>query len=117
MQLSDYQVRALQRSLQQRESGPSITRSFRAAWKTYLMQMVFLGGLAAFWWWGGWRAGSMLVLGILLGCIFRDAVWYSLTKKMWPLSREITDWRRVEELLAQNTPRGPEPNKTMEPTR
>jgi hypothetical protein len=47
--------------------------------------------------------GEKKEAGSPIQCMFRNAVWYSLTKKMWPLSREITDWRRVEELLAQNT--------------
>jgi hypothetical protein len=102
VKLSAYQVRALQRSLRQREAGPSVARSFIASWKTYLIQLCLLGGVSAFWWWGGWQLGSMLIFGVLLGCVWRDLVWYRLMARNWPLSKEITDWRRVEELLVEN---------------
>lgn len=117
MELSDSQVKALRQALWQRHAGPSITRSFFAGLKAHVVQAFLVSGVAAYFWWDGWIAGSMLVLGVLFGAILRDLEWHSMTKKMWPLNREITDWRRVEELLAQNTPRGPEPNKTMEPMR
>jgi hypothetical protein len=117
MDLSDSQVKALRQALWQRHAGPSITRSFFAGLKAHVLQAFLVSGVAAYFWWNGWITGSMLVLGALFGAILRDLEWHSMTKKMWPLNREITDWRRVEELLAQNTPRGPEPNKTMEPTR
>lgn len=102
VKLSAYQIRALKRSLAQREVGPSVARSLAASWRTYLIQVCLLGGLSAFWWRGGWRLGSMLVCGVLVGCIFRDLVWFRLTVRNWPLSKEVTDWRRMEELLAEN---------------
>jgi len=58
--------------------------------------------VAGLWWWGGWQLGSLLIAGVLLGCIWRDIVWYSLTVKNWPLTKEVTDWRRMEELIAEN---------------
>jgi hypothetical protein len=61
-----------------------------------------MGGVAALWWWGGWQLGGMLIAGILLGCIWRDIVWFSLTVKNWPLSKEVTNWQRVEELITEN---------------
>lgn len=45
----------------------------------------------------------MFVLSAFLGCILSDIDWYAGTKKLWPLNREIIDWRRVEVLLAQNS--------------
>jgi hypothetical protein len=50
---------------------------------------------------GGWQFGAMFVAGVLVGSISRDAVWYSLTVKNWPLSKEITNWARVAELIAE----------------
>ena len=102
MNLSQYQLRALKRSWSYRESPPTIARLLRASWKTYLIQVLLLGGVASFWWFGGWQEASLLIVGILLGCIWRDVVWYSLTSKNWPLTKEVTDWRRVEDLIADN---------------
>jgi hypothetical protein len=117
MKLSDDQVAALRQALQLRYTDPSIIRSFFAGLKAHAAQSFVVSAIAAYLWWDGFIAGSMLALSVLLGAILRDLEWHSMTKKMWPLNREITDWRRVEELLAENTPRGPEPNKTIEPTR
>lgn len=117
MELSDSQVRALRQVLQDRDAEPSIIRSFYEGWRKHLEQVCIFGGFTALSWWSGSTTGTAFVLSVLLGCIVSDIDWYAGKKKLWALNREITDWRRVEELLAQNTPRDPRPNKTVEPTR
>ena len=48
MNLSAHQLRSLERSWSYRESPPTVARLLRASWRTYLIQVVLLGGVAAF---------------------------------------------------------------------
>lgn len=52
--------------------------------------------------WSGWPVISGFFAGILFTAITRDLKLFARFVQGWPLSNEITDWRRVEELLARS---------------
>jgi hypothetical protein len=80
----------------------SVTQSALKNWKNYLWQVVLMGGAVGFYWWGGWRDVSMAFLGFLVGTLGRDLGWLFAYRRLWRVTDEITNWDRVQTLLAQN---------------
>jgi hypothetical protein len=102
MKLTAYQLKALQATFQARDSGPTVTDQFVRGWKTYFALIIVGGALSAFYWWGGWPVASVFIVGFCTGALWRDITWARLRVRLWPLSKEITNWERVSDLLAEN---------------
>lgn len=82
--------------LQQR--GPTYGRFFRNNVRLYTFQLVVfaavLGALA----WFDQPAGFLLVLGIVIGALLRDAGWVRSIRRTWPFTVAVTDWEKVRRI-------------------
>ena len=82
-----------------RETAPTVLGYFKVAWKSTVFICALCAAAAAFYYWGGWPILSGFFAGTIFGVLTRDAGWYRKLVRTWPLSKEITDWRRVDELV------------------
>jgi len=102
MELSAKQVRQLRKTREFRHRAPTVGGYFRSSYKGYLFITLVSGFGIVFFVWAGWPSASSLFAGLLLATVLRDLGWYSRIVRSWPLTREITDWERVDELLMEN---------------
>jgi len=99
MELTPKQIRQLQKLQQFRNSSPTVGEYFLMAWKVYFVIIVVgcIGIVFSFE--EDWPAASGLFAGLVLMTLQRDFRWYKHIVRSWPLTKEITDWERVDELL------------------
>src|SRR5215207_5946886 len=102
MQLTSRQRRQLQKLHDYRRVPPTVTSLLRDGWRAYLyVTIVGLVGVG-FFLWAGWPIASGLFAGMILATVLRDLGWYRRLVHSWPLQLEITDWKRVEQLLERS---------------
>ena len=102
MKLNKRQVAYLQRAIKFRDNPPTLRDVlFSGLWK-YLYMLALCGGLSILLYQFGYIVLSAFVVGYFVGVIYRDLQWVNVTNKLWPVSSEVTNWQRVEEILAQN---------------
>lgn len=106
MRLTYYQRKVLTGFCKFRLNPPTWCGFLRNSWRRFLfMGSLFLGlGLLAAW------AGGLFITIFCLGALYgmaiieyRDFKWFRL---LWPALAEVLDWKRVEELLESNKPKG-----------
>jgi hypothetical protein len=85
-----------------RDAPPTVLHYVKTNWKSTLLIGVLCTVAAVVYYRGGWPVVSGFFVGTLFGVITRDAGWYRKLVRSWPLSREITDWSRVDELIERN---------------
>jgi hypothetical protein len=85
-----------------RDSPPTVLGYFKVHWKSTVFICAVCAVAATFYYWGGWSILSGFFIGTVFGVLTRDAGWYRKLVRTWPLSREITDWRRVDELVERD---------------
>ena len=107
MQLTIRQVRQPRMSRACRDKPPTVLWYVRRSWRAYLLLGCVCGGGIAFFLWGGWPIASGFFAGFLLAAVARDLRWYSQFVQSWPLSNEITNWNRVDELLRSSSESAP----------
>jgi hypothetical protein len=115
MKLTPAQIKQLRMSQGLRVTPPTVGFYFRANWRAYTYLCVLCTGAIVFFVWGGWPIVSGFFAGFLFAAVVRDLKLFAKFVEAWPLSNEITDWRRVEELLAVADET--RPNKSLERTR
>lgn len=101
MKLTKEQLNQLRATRQLRERSPTLPGLYSRSWKTYVLNILISGVGIGFFLLGGWPSASMLIGGMLLGILVRDHRWYNLLIRSWPLTREITNWDLVDELLKE----------------
>lgn len=74
-------------------------RMFRRAWRAYALLVVVIGLVAVYFYLHGLIAASSFLLGLLVATLIRDLRWHRQLVRDWPLSNEITDWEKVDELI------------------
>jgi hypothetical protein len=102
MKLTRKQLMLLKHSRANKGNMPSLPQLMRNAWKRYLVIFIVSIGGAIFFWWGGWPLASLFFIGFLAGILFTEYRWIKSFKVFWPVSREITDWKRVDQLIYEN---------------
>lgn len=107
MQLTDAQARQLRAARGFRASPPTLRWYVRSSWRIYLLLTVVSGFGVGFSAWIGHPVASGFFAGLVLATFLRDLGWYSQFVKGWPLSNEITNWDRVDELLSCTPPPKP----------
>ena len=82
-----------------RAGKPTLWRSIRADWSywTILCAMGVLGRAISFL--PGYGEPGWMMVGLACGALARTIGGYIVVVQMWPVNREIIDWRRVSELL------------------
>src|SRR5690349_18288281 len=100
MKLNPVQVATLMRLLAYRAKAPSVGQRLRLSASAMLLLLpiaVVLGYLVV-------RldvpGGILLPVGLLFGAVLWDMLQQKRFVEWWPLNREITDWNKVESLLA-----------------
>jgi len=76
---------------------------WKSSRKIYVLLVFLCVGGAAFYYWNGWLIVSGFFCGTLFGVILRDAGWHRRHVRSWPLSQEIINWRRVDELIGHDS--------------
>jgi hypothetical protein len=115
MNLTPAQLKQLRTIQGFREKPPTVGWYFRVNWRFYTYVATLCLGAVLLLAWGGASKFSGFFVGFLLAVVTRDFRFFSLFVSSWPLSREITDWRRVDELVASS--RETLPNTSLERTR
>lgn len=99
MELTPAQAKQLRMTLAFRENPPTVAWYFRMNWKVYTYLGTLCVGAILFFAWNGLPIISGFFGGILFTAITRDLKLFARFVQGWPLSNEIMDWQRVEELL------------------
>lgn len=103
MKLSTSQLKQLRALRAQRESSPTILGYLKATWRATALLSTLCISAAAIYYWAGWFLPGGFFVGVLFGVLVRDAGWYRRLVRNWPVSKEITDWSRVDELIDRNS--------------
>jgi preprotein translocase subunit Sss1 len=100
MDLTRFQLKTLRAFHSFRTERPTLTRLLAVNWSTVLQLAVIgvLGYLVALFLipTAGW-----VIIGISAGSLCRDIARFRATVRAWPLYREIINWPRVSELVAE----------------
>jgi hypothetical protein len=81
---------------------PTILSYARSGWRA-LLYVPAVGAIGiAFSSWRGWPAATGIFVGMIIATVARDLGWCRRIVQSWPLTREITNWNRVDELLARS---------------
>lgn len=100
MNLTPAQLKQLRMIQGFRVKPPTVGWYFRVNWRLYAYIGALCAGAVLLLAWGGMSILSGFFAGFLLALVLRDFRFFSLFVNSWPLSREITDWQRVDELVA-----------------
>ena len=101
MQLTEKQIRKLELSRGFGDQGPTVGWLLRQSMRSYLILLALMVPLGAFYWWAGTPTLSFFFAGLFIATVARDFRWHKQFVRDWPLSNAITDWDRVDELLAK----------------
>jgi len=105
--LTSAQKRQLHTTLKFRTQPPTVWWFFRASWRVYAYLGILGGiGIPALLW-AGLPLASAFLAGVLISAVVRDLKFFGRFVAGWPLSNEITDWNRVNELLNSSESAGP----------
>jgi hypothetical protein len=99
VKLTPVQVRQLQASLRFRSHPPTVWWYVRRSWHDYVYLLVLCGISIPVFLWVGWPFVSAFFAGSLFSAVVRDIKVFQQYVNTWPLSNEITDWDKVNELL------------------
>jgi hypothetical protein len=97
MKLTKRQHRYIKALLRSRDMGSTLGLWLQARWKSWTVLAIFCS-LAAFVFASFSLAICWVYFGLWLGCFLRDIGHFQAAKRMWPVTREIVDWKRVSEL-------------------
>jgi hypothetical protein len=99
MQLTTRQRQQLLKLREFHTTPPTISTYVRDGRRASI-HIVIVGSIGiGFFLWAGWPVASGFFGGMVLATLVRDVGWYRRIVKSWPLQREVTDWKRVEQLL------------------
>lgn len=98
MKLTPFQYEALKIYRRYHTNGLTVGQVLRACWRQWAL-LAGAGIFAYFLLSPSSPALACLIVGICAGTFFRDVGYYRLAFRLWPVNREIYDWRRVSELI------------------
>ena len=84
-----------------RDSPPTVATFLPRLMRPWLLLAVVCGVLVALGVASGFQFVPGLALGLFVGCVARDISWSLKTAQIWPTTREIINWDRVDQLLSQ----------------
>jgi hypothetical protein len=104
MKLTEIQLRSL-KLLQRHRSRPLTAMDFfKESWRKYALALVLVTGAIVALAVSGVAVLAVFLGGYLLGVLERDILWVRNEMRVLPLSSEITNWERVEQLIQENEP-------------
>ncbi len=98
MKITSTQRRALQFFRQHQFVDLMVWQQIRFNWLSCLLLCIFAAAGLAFLLLTGSGTGWLWV-GLATGALVRDIGRFRALARLWPLYREITDWKRVADLL------------------
>ena len=98
MKLTRLQYKALKIYRRYDTDGFTVGQVLRICWKQWLL-MAALGLFSYFFLVPGFPALGWLYVGICGGAFFRDFGYYQVAFRMWPVTKQILDWKQVSELI------------------
>ncbi len=100
MPLTSYQRRSLIRAREIKDGPFPIAATMARNAKSYAPVLILTGAYAWWTWDIGFPLMSAGAVGFLLGFLARDLAWFRMTARMWPVTVQVTNWTKVDELLA-----------------
>lgn len=101
MKLTRLQYKALKIYWRYHTAGLNIRQLLRTCWRQWLLLAV-MGVLVCLFLVPAVPAAGWLYLGVCIGAFLRDIGYYQVSFRIWPLSQQIIDWKRVSELIASH---------------
>ncbi|MFO0961311.1 MAG: hypothetical protein U0625_00235 [Phycisphaerales bacterium] len=102
MQPTPFQLRALKIYREYHANGYSVARGVRLSVRGWFVIVIVAGGLSALLAMLS-PVGAALCVGMLLGALLRDLRALVTAKRLWPVTREIIDWSRVDALIGDRS--------------
>jgi hypothetical protein len=99
MQLTKKQLAKLRRSVSLLTGEPTASWYFKQFWRSYLFLFVVSVSFIVYYWWQGWPLASTFIGGMLFAYFLIGFLQQRQFLKDWALSKEITDWQRIKELI------------------
>ena len=97
MKLTKLQHKYIKALIRSHDVGSTLGLWLQAGWKWWTVLAIFcaLGALvfASF-----SSAICWAYLGLWIGCFLRDISRFQSARRLWPVTKEIVDWKRVSEL-------------------
>lgn len=103
MKLTSFQMRSLLMAQQARHAGFSVRAILLASCKPYAIMFGVNLSAIALGWWAGVPEAAWVLIGMTLGAVLRDVRLLRMQARLWPMNADITDWKRVAELIAENS--------------
>jgi hypothetical protein len=98
MQLTPFQYRALKIYWRYHTGGFTVAQVLRSSWKQWALAVVCVL-IAFFFVTPTSPALGCLAMGLFGGSILRDFGHYRVAFLLWPVSRELYDWKKVSEFI------------------
>jgi hypothetical protein len=103
MKLTPYQLNSLRLSRQARHTGYPLMKVLRASRARFLYLAALATFIALGCWWFGMPEVALFSLAMVAGVLLRDIGMLRVSARLWPVNVAITDWKRVDELIAENS--------------
>jgi hypothetical protein len=98
MKLTRLQYKGLKIYRGYETAGFTVGQLLRRCWKQWLLIAAF-GLFSFFFLVPAWPALGWLYVGLCGGAFLRDVGYYQVAFRMWPVTRQILDWKRVSDLI------------------
>ena len=98
MKLTKLQFKVLRVWLRYHTSGYGVGQWFRTCWKSWLFLGV-LGVGSYFFIVPIFAPVGWAYLGLCVGSFLRDVGYYQVSRRTWPVSDRIIDWKQVQEFV------------------
>jgi hypothetical protein len=102
MQLTKKQHEKLLLTRTLRAQNPTALWYISQFWRSYLLLVIAAAIFVPYLWWTGLPLASMFVAGMVFATLLNACESCRNFVKGWPLSKAITDWGQIDELLANN---------------
>jgi hypothetical protein len=99
MKLTKYELTRLRNFQRAREHPPeALAVLSRVKW--LLLAIIVLVSIA--YWFLTWRWAAYFILGLGVGCLWCVCVIAFILPRLWPLTREILNWERIDQLIKEH---------------
>jgi hypothetical protein len=98
MKLTKLQFKVLRVWLRYHSSGYGIGQWFRSCWKSWLLLGV-MGAWSFYFVVPESAAVGYGFFGLCLGAFLRDIGYYQVSRRTWPVTERVIDWKQVQELV------------------
>ena len=102
MNLTKRQLLQLKRGREMKDNPPTMFSYLKTGKWKYLYMFLLFGCISIYAWFQKEYIVLAFVIGYSLGVFYRDFQWAVVFRRFWPISLEITNWDRVDELISEN---------------